>query len=107
MRCPKCGRISFDHLETCRKCNSDLRTIAADLGGFIRPNPQLCWFETRDVSSAVAPVDLSDIDVSDLMPGQDGDTLKEVVREIDPGELEAVAKDEEFQHALDDVLKDV
>jgi len=41
------------------------------------------------------------------MTGQEGDTLKEVVREIDPGELEAVAKDEEFQHALDDVLKDV
>ncbi|MEW6184541.1 MAG: hypothetical protein AB1585_02235 [Thermodesulfobacteriota bacterium] len=24
MRCPKCGFISFDYLETCVKCNADL-----------------------------------------------------------------------------------
>lgn len=24
MRCPKCGYNSFDHLETCKKCNKDL-----------------------------------------------------------------------------------
>ena len=33
MRCPKCGYISFDHLETCRKCNKSIRDTAGDLHG--------------------------------------------------------------------------
>ncbi|RUM46100.1 MAG: hypothetical protein DSY80_02620, partial [Desulfocapsa sp.] len=24
MRCPKCGYISFDHVDTCLKCNKDI-----------------------------------------------------------------------------------
>ena len=33
MRCPKCGYISFDHLETCRKCNKTIGDAAGDLQG--------------------------------------------------------------------------
>ena len=33
MRCPKCGYISFDYLETCRKCNKSIRDTAGDLHG--------------------------------------------------------------------------
>jgi hypothetical protein len=33
MRCPKCGYISFDHLETCRKCNKNIGDGAGDLQG--------------------------------------------------------------------------
>ena len=33
MRCPKCGYISFDHLEKCRKCNKNIETISAGLFG--------------------------------------------------------------------------
>ena len=33
MRCPKCGYISFDHLETCRKCNKNIGDAAGDLQG--------------------------------------------------------------------------
>lgn len=33
MRCPKCGYISFDHLETCGKCSKDLSAVSATLGG--------------------------------------------------------------------------
>ena len=28
MRCPKCGYISFDHMETCLKCKKDISDSA-------------------------------------------------------------------------------
>ncbi|MGB3212148.1 MAG: hypothetical protein WBB19_15715 [Desulforhopalus sp.] len=33
MRCPKCGFISFDHLETCRKCNKNIEATSNSLYG--------------------------------------------------------------------------
>ena len=33
MRCPKCGYISFDHLERCRNCNKDIEAISEALYG--------------------------------------------------------------------------
>lgn len=33
MRCPKCGYISFDHLENCKKCNKIFSDVASDLHG--------------------------------------------------------------------------
>ena len=35
MRCPKCGFISFDHLETCVKCGRDISEVSAELDGTI------------------------------------------------------------------------
>jgi len=33
MRCPKCGFISFDHLEVCLKCKKDIKVASAALNG--------------------------------------------------------------------------
>lgn len=33
MRCPKCGYISFDHLENCVKCNKDIKEVSNSLFG--------------------------------------------------------------------------
>lgn len=33
MRCPKCGYISFDHLENCVKCNKDIKEVSSCLFG--------------------------------------------------------------------------
>lgn len=33
MRCPKCGYISFDHLEKCLKCNKNIEAISDGLFG--------------------------------------------------------------------------
>ncbi|MBA4394205.1 MAG: hypothetical protein C0407_11695 [Desulfobacca sp.] len=40
MRCPECGTISFDHLDRCSKCQTDLTSerLRLNLLG-IRPNP--------------------------------------------------------------------
>ncbi|MDY6864141.1 MAG: hypothetical protein SV062_14280, partial [Thermodesulfobacteriota bacterium] len=38
MKCPKCGYISFDYLESCKKCNKDL-VQTRELLGIISPVP--------------------------------------------------------------------
>jgi len=35
MRCPKCGYISFDHLETCKKCHKSLGSTATAVKGTV------------------------------------------------------------------------
>ena len=117
MRCPKCGRISFDYLENCSNCGQDLREISAGLGGFAKPDTELTWFSKDSRTDSIKTeaetplveqeagntADISEIDVSDLVnaPGTDIDA-----KEIDSSDLETVADDEVFQQALDQVLKD-
>ena len=116
MRCPKCGRISFDYLENCLNCGHDLREISAGIGGFAKPDPELIWFSMDSKTDSVeteaeSPLveqeagnsaNISEIDVSDLVdaPGTDIDAEK-----IDSSDLETVADDEVFQRSLDNVLK--
>jgi hypothetical protein len=33
MRCPKCGYISFDHIDVCLKCNKDISKVTSKLEG--------------------------------------------------------------------------
>jgi len=35
MRCPKCGFISFDHLDTCLKCNKDIKSVSENVHGSV------------------------------------------------------------------------
>ena len=35
MRCPKCGYISYDHLEECLKCKKNIKTTSDDLQGSV------------------------------------------------------------------------
>lgn len=35
MRCPKCGYISFDHLETCKKCQKNIADVVAEIKGTV------------------------------------------------------------------------
>ena len=32
MKCPKCGYVSFEYLDTCRKCGRDLTQFKSDMG---------------------------------------------------------------------------
>jgi hypothetical protein len=35
MRCPKCGYISFDHQEICRKCNKNIEDTVTEINGTV------------------------------------------------------------------------
>ncbi len=125
MRCPKCGYISFDYVNNCEKCGKDLKEVASILGPFIMENQGPGWFEVPDRQEAekqtdnelfdtvsppepdTAPMDLRDIDVSDLISDEmagdvvdDGDEIAVIDSDI----IETVVGDEDFQKALDDVI---
>lgn len=64
MRCPKCGFISFDHLDTCLKCNKNIKSTSENLQGSVYhvAAPAFLKFATEP---AGAEVDLPDPFVDD------------------------------------------
>ena len=106
MRCTKCGNISWDHTSICNACGQDLSDQMDLLGRFTQPEPGFSWFES--VSKQVPPkdeskppVDLSGIDVSDLVQ-KEADTSPPP--DIDLDEIEEIVEDEELQKVLDKSL---
>ncbi len=108
MRCPKCGRISFDHLDACRKCGTNLKAVSEMLGGFHRPDRDLNWFDMVKQGRYVQPesvmeTGLSDIDVSDLT--QEESQEGEPIIELSPEDLQEAANIEELDKAIDNLLE--
>ena len=110
MRCKKCGFISFDWVESCGKCGGPLEQERELLGKFIPSNGNVNWFKEVDagpgaVESQAAETgvhaDISDIDVSDLLP--DSQVSQQV--EIEETELKRAAEDEQFQRALEEITQ--
>ncbi len=103
MRCTKCGNISWDHSSICNACGQDLTEIKEALGNFPQPEPGFSWFEAiKRETKAVdrgsdAPVDLSKIDVSDLVE-------EKPPTDIDLDEIDELVEDEELQEVLDKSL---
>jgi hypothetical protein len=64
MKCPKCGYHSFDHLDSCKKCNNDLVGHKAkfNLSGFFFPGQ----------TAAVAPEPVIDETDEDIEEASDG-----------------------------------
>lgn len=58
MRCPKCGYISFDHLESCKKCKKFFGPLATELNGTIHDAiaPSFLNFSTGPSSPSSPPV---------------------------------------------------
>ncbi len=70
MRCPKCGFISFDHIDSCLKCTKDIKETSTDLQG-----------TTFNVASpaflAAFAGDDADIDINGEMDYPEMDTASE------------------------------
>ena len=107
MRCPKCGRIDFDHLDSCRKCGADLSQVREQLGEFSPPNTGLNWFELlRGGRAQEAPSQaprLGSLDVSDIASPAPPVEQEEVV-ELSPEDLKEAAASQELDRALDGLL---
>ncbi len=98
MRCPKCGFISFDHLERCKKCGKDIAEAAAELEGtvFDTSAPLYLKFEAGEgpeESDSMA----AGAAVQEKVPDEEG-ALEEAGAEVEitlEDEVELVLGDEE------------
>ena len=87
MRCPKCGYISFDFLEKCKKCGKNLAKVSAVLGGavheamsppFLQLDEDICDEVSDERDQSIAP----DIALSEE------DTVEIDMTELDDAETE-------------------
>jgi uncharacterized OB-fold protein len=106
MRCPKCGYISFDHLETCLKCKKEIKSAADAVSGsvFNVVTPVFLRFDRAEVgekdddelveATIVEEVELEDEDLEVLIadPQEEEQGERVVTRER---EAVAVREDKE------------
>jgi len=104
MRCPKCGYISFDHLETCLKCKKDIKSVSDVLSGtvFNVQTPSFLKFEAGSSEGTLAEdmdmfgdesaeeEDYVDDDLEILMDGEDLESEAdfEIDEDEEDGEIE-------------------
>lgn len=109
MRCPKCGFISFDNLEECRKCGKDIQAAASVLHGSVYKTdaPVFLQIQTGQQQELETPVDLFADDTlaeADEYVDEDLEILVEDPDEIELEETEeiAFADDGDFELSMDD-----
>jgi hypothetical protein len=108
MRCPKCGYISFDHLEKCLKCNKDIKATSNSLFGSIYnlhvPNFLQLNRKQRDEASGQGDLfesqPIGDVDeyvdeeLDILVEEEDSDTEGEI-RFTETGETDSESSEED------------
>ncbi len=126
MRCPKCGYMTFDYVKQCDKCGGDLSAETEMLGLIVADALDFNWFGSEDYASAEPqvlepeapleedvppPLDLENIDVSDLISDEIEPESLEEIEELEEFSLSeedlvetAVVEDKEFQEALEEVI---
>lgn len=110
MRCPKCGYISFDHLDKCLKCNKDIQVTSSGLFGsaYKVPAPPFLRLEKRTKEDTSLDEDFleefDDVDTEDyideeleiLVEEDNDDTESEIsMQEDDDPHLEFSDEDEQ------------
>ena len=92
MRCPKCGYITFDHLETCTKCRKNIAEASHLLAGTIykAEPPAFLQFEVHESDTDNdASVDLLPEDEGiEIVMSDDGDDVVEVDLSLEEDTLE-------------------
>jgi hypothetical protein len=104
MRCPKCGYISFDHLENCVKCNKDISGVSSSLFGstYKIPAPNFLKLpreKNEDFSEQGALIEDESIDEVDEYVDEDLDILIEDDEADTDGEIR-FAEDSETEIEL-------
>lgn len=107
MRCPKCGFISFDHLEACLKCGKDIRSAAENLRGSVYnvAAPMFLKFsaepEADDVELAEAFIDEDDAFAGEEIRDPDLDILLDDGSTDEDEEISMTVADEEEEVSVD------
>jgi len=98
MRCPKCGYISFDHLESCKKCNKNISEASVDLDGTVFAVAAPVFLDLEYKESAGLPDEEEDITTLEESLG-DGEEVVDLSFEEDEVDGEIVmdlGDDEDF-----------
>ncbi len=120
MRCPKCGRISFDYLSSCDNCGADLTEIRDMLGNIPSTPEDFSWFkglvDEEDEFYYKAPAQddvefntgLSNIDVSDLIEeDEDAPIIEQIpIPELNEEDISVIGSNDELKSTLDKVLSE-
>ena len=108
MRCPKCGYITFDHLETCTKCRKNIAAAAAQLSGttFQAEAPSFLQFKVQAVTEHGDSVNVfsedSDIELDMAVEGADNDIEFNFEEESADAPDVAAFEDDDFDLPLTD-----
>ncbi|WP_457573144.1 hypothetical protein [Desulfolithobacter sp.] len=96
MRCPKCGFISFDHLETCVKCGRDISEVSAELDGTIYQveAPLFLRIDFEESTSTDVPGDSGGTGHDELLFDESAEDIDFV---LDDAEEELAGDDEETE----------
>lgn len=109
MRCTKCGYISFDHLENCRKCRKPINDADAGLNGtvFEAEAPAFLKFALPDQADEVAVDDTFEDSFDEF--GEPDDFLidEEGNDDQDAVELEDIMIDPVEEEADDEIILDL
>ena len=89
MRCPKCGYISFDHLESCKKCNKNISEASADLDGTVFAVAAPVFLDLEYKESAAPSDEKEDITILEESSG-DGEEVVDLSFEEDEVDGEIV-----------------
>lgn len=91
MRCPKCGYISFDHMDSCLKCKKDISESVAVAGTtYHAVTPSFLRVPTKDVVEPdVDPVEENDISF------EGGDTFDEEDYDFSDPELDILVDEDD------------
>lgn len=117
MRCPKCGFISFDHLDNCLKCNKELKSHAGTVQGtvFNVQAPTFLKIQTEREKKSFGDIeidselesgefDLQDPDLEILLDEEEGEEEargKATPLQLDKEEELEISPGESFELSLD------
>jgi uncharacterized OB-fold protein len=103
MRCPKCGFISFDHLENCLKCKKNIKAASEQLNGTVYnvAAPSFLKFD-EEVMEAELDDGMVTVDAEETDDQYVDDALEVLVKEQQGENFALGDQDEEPDLAFDD-----
>ena len=99
MRCPKCGFISFDYLDTCLKCNKDIKETAEKIHGSVYNVAAPTFLKFTSEDEEAVELDEAFLDEGDALGDEE---IRDPDLDILLDEDEAIAPDDDIEFSLGD-----
>ncbi len=83
MRCPKCGYISFDYLESCRKCKKNISEASGELGGTVFEAPSPVFLNPKGADAEAEPLSAEEHELVEDEGGEEAEPMMDLSFEED------------------------